>query len=108
MTSIIDQINDGSFDESLEKIKEAVTQRQMLLRKTRGPLEFALGDRVRFNDYCGTKYLQGMTAEVIRIDRTKLVVTLDKPMGRFIRRDSAGNVKSAEVKVPPSIVDLVK
>lgn len=104
--TLIAEIADGTFDEDLDKISEALSRRQSTVRSARTVKDFPIGSSIRFNDFCGTKYLRGSTAQVVGIERTKLLVTLDKPVGRFARV-SDGNVYSAQIKVPPSIVDLV-
>ena len=105
--SVLRQVDAGVFDKDLEALEKAVSSRLMEVRKTRTNRDFGIGAKVKFNTYCGTKYLHGAAATVTDIKQKKLVVKLDVPMGRFVRRDEAGNVTSVAITVPPSIVDLV-
>lgn len=107
MTNILEEIKSGAHDKILADIEKAVADRLMAVRTSRSSKEYGLGDRVRFNSYCGTKYLQGHEAVVTGIKQKKLTVRLIKPVGRFVRYDAAGTPISSEVTVPPSIVDLV-
>jgi hypothetical protein len=100
--TILDQIVSGEHDDHLAVIMSTASTR---LTRVRGSVEYGIGDRVRFNSACGTKYLIGHTAQVVGKRRTKVVVKLDKPTGRFIRMTSDGPV-SAEITVPPAIIDL--
>lgn len=67
--------------------------------------DFAVGDRVRFNSRCGTKYLVGTTGTVTGLRRTKITVTPDAPIGRFSRKRTDGTVYAPPVIVPTGIVD---
>jgi len=67
---------------------------------------FNVGDKVRFNNLCGSESLLGETAVVTAIGRTRLSILLDRPIGRFVRTEN-GIVKSVEVQVPPTVVDHV-
>lgn len=107
MTDLVKEIVAGMHDSALSDIEKAVKDRLIAVRTSRSANEYGLGDRVRFNSYCGTKYLQGHEAVVTGIKQKKLIVRLVKPVGRFVRYDAAGTPTSAEVTVPPSIVDLV-
>lgn len=105
--TIIADINAGVHDSFLEEIEKAVAERLRHVRTARSAKEFGLGDRVRFNSFCGTKYLHGHEAIVVGIKQKKLTVKLDKPVGRFVRYVDGAAV-SVDVSVPPSIVDLVR
>jgi ribosomal protein L21E len=96
----------GVFDEQLAEIEKAVQERLMTVRRSRTAAEFGIGDEVRFNSYCGTKYLQGHTGVVVSKSKTKLVVKLSSPVGRFSTK-VGDDWQGSEVRVPPSIVDLV-
>lgn len=67
---------------------------------------FKIGDKVRFNSHCATKYVQDRTATVTNVGKARLTVMFDEPVGKFIRVEN-GITKSVEVDVPPSIVDHV-
>lgn len=99
-------ISHGEFDDKLVDLAKLVEMRMNSLRRTRTIDDYTIGASVVFNDYCGTKYLRGQRATVVSRRRTKLVVTLDKPVGRFLRVEN-GLAVSAQITVPPSIVDIV-
>lgn len=101
-------ISSGEYDKNLHSLRKAVNTRLTTIRRERTTEHFGVGDRVRFNDLCGVWHLRGQTGSVVGIRRkSKLIVALDKPVGRFARINSDGTVRSADVEVPPSIVDLV-
>lgn len=101
-----EHINAGELDSELMKIISAANERLARIRKTKTVKDFHIGDRVVLNDLCGTAYLRGHTASVVGLGRTKLRITLDKPVGRFLRVVD-GLTHSAEINVPPSIVDAL-
>lgn len=106
MSDIIHDINSGVYDSNLHAISSALNARLTLVRGSRSTSDFGIGDRVKFNSMCGTKYLIGADAQIVGKRRTKVVVKLDKPMGRFVRHTAAGPV-SAEITVPTSIIDRI-
>lgn len=67
--------------------------------------DVAVGDKIRFNNQCGTKYMIGQVGTIKSKRRTKVVVLMDTPVGRFARTDSSGKVYSAPVVVPMSILE---
>lgn len=67
--------------------------------------DFKVGDRVKFNSRCGTKYLVGQVGTVTALRRTKITVTLDKPIGRFSRKRADGTEYAPPVVAPTGIVD---
>lgn len=99
-------INVGTFDADLDGLLRAVQTRITELRKTRTIHDYPIGSTVVFNDYCGTKYLRGHRATVVSRGRAKMTVVLERPVGRFVRVEN-GVARPVEIKVPPSIVDLV-
>lgn len=105
---LIDEIKSGSYDSDLVAIKDAIAERLVAVRRTKTIKDFKIGDKVKFNDFCGTKYMQGESATVVGLGRSKLTVFLDRPVGRFYKTGSSGIAEPTEVSVPPSIVDLVK
>lgn len=102
---IIDQINSGSLDADLGKLNTALASRLSTVRALKSNTDFGLGDRVRFNEHCGTRYLIGHTATVVGRKKIKLIVKLDAPTGRFARVLPNGQVESANITVPITIVD---
>jgi hypothetical protein len=107
MTTILKEIEAGMHDSILTELESAISTRLLTVRETRTAKDFGLGDKVRFNTYCGTKYLQGRDAVVVGMKQKKLVVKMTNPVGRFVRYDEKGDVVSSDIVVPPSIVDLV-
>lgn len=97
-------ITSGELDKDLGALSTVVESRLATLRASKSATDFGIGDKVRFNNNCGTRYLVGETARVTGMKRTKIVVQLDKPMGRFARH-TANGVESANITVPISIVD---
>lgn len=71
----------GEYDEYLDQIENAVKLR----RKDKAPRiwEFSVGDKVRYNSETNPKYLRGATGTIVRVNRTKVVIHLDQPVGRF-------------------------
>lgn len=104
VTEILEQISSGALDKDLGTLSTAVQTRLDAVRSTMSNRDFGIGDRVRFNNYCGTRYLIGETATVVGRKKIKLVVKLDKPSGRFVRMTPSGP-ESASITVPISIVD---
>jgi hypothetical protein len=97
----------GDLDADLEKLSALITSTLNSKRESRTPATYGIGDRVKFNSLCGTKYLQGHTAVVTGKARSKIIVKLERPTGRFIRMEN-GLATSVDIRVPPSIVDLVE
>lgn len=80
-TDIISQIIGGDADDNLEGILAAVKERRnALARVTYHSLK--VGDKVTITG--AQKYLEGCPATVVDKNRTKLVVALDEPRGRFM------------------------
>jgi hypothetical protein len=104
--TMIDEITAGEHDKELSSILAAANARMDAIRATKTVAEFGIGDKVRINDKCGTRYLVGHIATVVGIKRTKIVIKLDTPTGRFARVTADG-VVSADVVVPIGIVDSI-
>lgn len=106
--TLLTDISSGAYDSSLGKINEVVALRLKAVRKERTISDYNIGDRVKFNESTGTRYMVGQTATIISKNRTKVVVRLDNPMGRFARTNPAtGKVESSNVTCPVAILDLV-
>ena len=103
--TVLDQIGDGWFDKDLAKLADAVKARQDKVRKNKSISDFNTGDRVKFNELTGTRYMVGQYATIVAKNRTKVVVRLETPVGRFARYLPNGEVQSANVTVPLSIID---
>jgi hypothetical protein len=81
---ILDGIFEGEYDDSLDQITDAVQERRRAnARKTTRRLN--PGDEVRFSGEIRPKYLIGMTATVVKINRQSVVVSCpnDPAYGRF-------------------------
>lgn len=104
--AILDDIASGLYDKMLPSLEKAVSERLIVARSERKVTEYGIGDRVKFNSYCGTQYLRDLEAVVVGIKKKKLMVKLEKPVGRFVRYVD-GAATSVDISVPPSIVDLV-
>jgi hypothetical protein len=100
-------IMSGSVDADLAKIKLDIDARLASVRQSKTTKDFGIGDKVRFNETTGTAYVRGLTAVVVGIRQKKIVVRLDKPVGRFLKYDSQGNQVSSDIVVPTAIVDHI-
>jgi hypothetical protein len=106
--TLLADIASGSCDDSLVAISRAVEERLKAVRKSLTIDDYNIGDKVKFNDQTGTRYMVGETATNISKNRTKVVVRLDSPKGRFARVNNAtGKVESASVTCPIGVLDLV-
>lgn len=101
---ILEQIRSGALDKDLGSLSTEIQSRLTAMRGSLKNSDFGIGDKVRFNNNCGTRYLIGHTATVVGRKKVKLVVKLDSPTGRFVRMTPSGP-ESAQVTVPISIVD---
>jgi hypothetical protein len=104
--AILEDIASGLYDKMLPSLEKAVSERLIVARSERDVTGYGIGDRVKFNSYCGTQYLRDREAVVVGIKKKKLMVRLEKPVGRFVRYVD-GVATSVDISVPPSIVDLV-
>jgi hypothetical protein len=116
--SVLDAIESGEIDDYLRTIVRVANDRIVKISPGTAPTpptppvtavgltidDLGLGDSVRFNARCGTKYLIGATARVVGFKRTKVVVKIDKPKGRFARLTPDG-VVSVDVTVPTAILE---
>jgi hypothetical protein len=103
------EIELGTFDSGLVKIKEAVEARLKANRASRTIADFNIGDTVVFNDLTATRYMVGRKATVTGMKQKKITVRLETPVGRFAHVNPVtGRVESANITVPVAIIDLVK
>lgn len=72
----------GDFDEYLDGMIQTIQMRKKDLRPK--IWEFQIGDRVKIVN-ANPKYLNGSTATIKKVNRTKVVIDLDTPTGRFSR-----------------------
>ena len=71
---MIDDIKQGKYDNDLDTIAKAVQARkQALLPQI---WEFSVGDLVTLNEHTRPKRLQGKMAEVVKVNRTKIVINI--------------------------------
>jgi hypothetical protein len=84
----------GQMDEYLDAMIRTIQMR----KKDMAPKvwEFQVGDRVRMKN-TNPKYLNGAMATVRKVNRTKIVIDLDSPQGRF----------SKNISTPLSMVEKV-
>lgn len=104
---LVTRVQSGEFDDYLAVINKTIADRLAASRRSRTATDFNIGDRVVLNDLCGTRYLVGAQATVISKKRTKVVIKLDKPTGRFVRIGSDGSPESSDITVPVTILDKI-
>jgi hypothetical protein len=103
------EIESGTFDSDLIKIKEAVDARLKASRTSRTLADFNIGDTVVFNDLTATRYMVGQKATITGMKQKKVTVRLETPVGRFAHVNPVtGRVESSNITVPVAIIDLVK
>lgn len=107
IVEVTDKIDSGDLDTHLLALRDAIDKRLADTRADKSASDFMVGDKVRINERCGTKYLVGDYGVVVGIRRSKIVIALDNPKGRFVRKSADGISVSAEVIVPVAIVDKV-
>jgi len=77
---MISNIKSGEYDDQLDMILAAVKARKNALKPQ--IWEFQVGDKVKIVN-ANPKYLNGATAIIKKVNRTKVVIDLDTPNGRF-------------------------
>lgn len=77
---MINNIKSGEYDEQLDIILAAVKARKNALKPQ--IWEFQVGDKVKIIN-ANPKYLNGSTAVIKKVNRTKVVIDLDTPNGKF-------------------------
>ena len=114
MTSRLDKyleasasIQRGEFDEWLRLLAGKIEQRQDIVGGNKSISDFSIGDKVIVNNLCGTKYVVGEMATVIKKKRTNLIITFDEPKGRFIRKNADGSIRSSETTIAITLVDKI-
>lgn len=79
-------IADGELDPQLLMLQDAITQRldTLTTRSTASALlELSPGDRVEINDTARPMYLHGARGTVAGLAGQHVIVSLDRPIGRF-------------------------
>lgn len=84
----------GAYDEHLAVIIQEINERK---KRTREFIEWVAGSRVKINDNCRPQYLVGEMATIKDVKRTKVVINLDRDMGRF----RAGQ----NITIPMTLID---
>lgn len=121
LTLLKEDIELGKLDFALADIIACCTARQVEAHKraaiaalvesvTRPALttaDYGIGDRVRINENCSVKVLHGCVGSVIGKKRTKVVIKLDKPAGKYFITRSDGTKESSDITVPLSILDKI-
>ena len=77
---MINNIKSGEYDGQLDMILAAVKARKNALKPQ--IWEFQVGDKVKIIN-ANPKYLNGSTAVIKKVNRTKVVIDLDTPNGKF-------------------------
>jgi hypothetical protein len=79
----ITALSNGEFDNDLDTITAAVQRR----RAATAPQvwDFIEGQEVRLSSKANPKYLRGVKATIRQINRTRIVIDLNEPHGRFHR-----------------------
>jgi hypothetical protein len=77
---MISNIKSGEYDDQLDMILAAVKARKNALKPQ--IWEFQVGDKVKIVN-ANPKYLNGATAIIKKVNRTKVVIDLDAPNGKF-------------------------
>lgn len=95
MSGIEQSILRGDYDANLGNIIDAVKMRKDALAPK--AWDFSVGDRVRYISGVRPKYLAGEEGIVSKVNRTKVVVKLDRAVGRFY-----GNITT-----PTSLIEKV-
>jgi hypothetical protein len=99
-TNVISDIVSGEYDDSLNEIIRAVSDRRDIVGRIK-TATISIGDKVKFNDHIRPKYLAGSIVDVKKVNKKTVVCDFssDPVYGRF------SNAKN--VKVPTSTIDVV-
>lgn len=99
ITDIIQQIDSGALDAHFSKIRETMKEREKLLEK-RKLRSLSVGDTVWVTDQTRPTYLIGLEAEVIDINRARLVIKL--------KNGGTGRFRGERINVYPHHVTPIK
>ena len=71
----------GEYDEYLDGMIDTIQR----YKREKAPKiwEFKVGEAIKFNMATNPKYLRGAQGTIRKINRTKVVIDLDHPHGRF-------------------------
>lgn len=106
-SSIYTMIKVGDLDEHLGAIHRAAEERLKKIRYSQTVKDFPLGTLVTFNDLARPPELRGTHGVVVSLTRTKLIVSLNEPVGIYVKIDANGISKPVSVTVPPQVIDAV-
>jgi len=96
-TPLAQTILDGAYDDIIDIIEQAIITRRKELGTSKVTFEsLVVGDRVFISDTAKPTYLRGLAATVTKKNRTRVVIDLDVPAGRF----------HTNITAPPSLLDL--
>lgn len=93
---VVKDIRNGRFDEKLGVIARAVRERQRVMGLERFA-SMQIGQKVRFVSEARPTYLAGLPATVVGKKSTKLMVRLERPVGKY---------RGGDIKVPGNLVEV--
>jgi hypothetical protein len=97
--AVVEAIARGELDQELAVLGAVINQRLRLLATARSMTTLAslrVGDRVRINHSAKPNYLNGQAGTVTGWAGQKVVVQLDRPVGRFT---------TGELRCPPLVLE---
>jgi len=80
--TLLQDILTGKYDNDLCDIHAIVSTRMEKLRNP-NTTGFKVGAQVFFNNKVNPQYLRGMGATIVKVNRKRVKVKLDRPVGRF-------------------------
>ena len=92
------KIQRGEFDDKLSLLRDKIDARLKAIKQEITIADFNIGDRVSINDKCRPKYMKGLTGVIVDKKVVKLVMTLDRPQGKY----------SGRVTIPPYLLDKIE
>lgn len=107
-SELIAKIIGGEYDADLSLLLQAVTLRNNVKgivaaapihnSVVKSIRDFKVGGKVVFNENANPKYLEGCVATIVKTNRTRVVIKLDAPVGRF---------STTPIRCPISIIEKV-
>jgi hypothetical protein len=95
---VIATILSGELDGQEDRIRAAMKSRSRVLLEDK-VYTLKIGDTVRFNSHARPKYIQGLTATVLKLNQSSVVVQMKGEAGRFT---------GSTPRCPIAIVDKVE
>ena len=95
-------IQNGEFDDALQDIYDAILQRRKKLKqRLHSKDDLRVGDHVRITDSVRPQYLAGLTATIIKINRTRVHLEFHsgQELGRFEKHSYSA--------CPISLIELI-